>query len=174
MCWSSLSVCMERTFDRCSSYAASCLSSPHSLTHSLSCWRSTKVMYCLHSFVNLARPLQPVCHIELNHCRILISLWEQRPQCRRRTGQRAMRCMKTWLSCYVSLWWFYYEGSIWRRQSVVGIIRKGWNKGRLWVWSSFSQAGSQFLSPFGSQACLQVLCLNITQSTSQLAYPAIQ
>lgn len=34
-------------------------------------------------FVNLARPLRPIRHVKLNHCRISISLGEQRPRCRR-------------------------------------------------------------------------------------------
>lgn len=58
-------------------YLASLNSS--SLTR-LSCWRS-----CIVSapYVNLARPLPPIRHVKLNHCGILISLWEQQPRCRR-------------------------------------------------------------------------------------------
>lgn len=112
-------------FDRCFGSAASHPSTPpppppHSLTR-LSCWRSPKVMYCLRAVVNLARPLQPIRHVKLNHCRILISLWEQRPRCCRGNGRRAVHCMVARLSCYLSVWWFYREGGC---HCAAGIVRK--------------------------------------------------
>lgn len=35
------------------------------------------------AFVNLEGPLQPIHHVELNHCWVLISQWERRPLCHR-------------------------------------------------------------------------------------------
>lgn len=135
--------------------------------------------YCLHSSLNLARPFQSICHVELNHCGLLISLREQRPQCRRE-GTASERYVTRRPDCHLSIWrfffFFYREGNIrWCQAGhcVVGFIRKGWNKCQLWVWSSFSQAGSQFVSQLGSQGGWQAVCSIMIQSTSQPTDPAL-
>lgn len=61
--------------------------------------------HCLHSFVNLARPLKPICHVGLNHCWVLITLREQWPLCHRRNGPASV-APNAWSSCYVAVWWF--------------------------------------------------------------------
>lgn len=136
--------------------------------------------YCLHSSLNLARPFQSICHVELNHCRILISLRATTSVPQGGNGQQAMLHVALIVVSSVHLVCFFFfflnhEGNIrWCQagQCVVGFIRKGLNKCQLWVWSSFSQAGSQFVSQLGSKGGWQAVCSIMIQSTSQPADPA--
>lgn len=112
MCWRSVSGnCLCRhgmfMFDRCFSSAASHLSTP---PHSQDSAADVQQKSCIVSapFVNLARPLQPIRHVKLNHCGILISLWEQQPQCCRGNGQWVVHCMTSLVSCYLAIWWFFF------------------------------------------------------------------
>lgn len=92
-------------FDRCFSSAASHPSTPPPSQDSAA---DVQQKSCIVSapYVNLARPLQPIRHVKLNHFGILISLWEQQPQCHKGNGQWVVHCMKALLSCYLSIWWF--------------------------------------------------------------------
>lgn len=122
-------------------------------------------------FLNLARPLQPIRHVKLNHCAVLISLWEQQPRCCR--GERsASGALHEPPDCHAAcpLDGFYHEWGILcfhvvhffvlmkgsQQAGIKSVYRVGRHSGRHSICELVSKTGR-----------FQAACSIITQSTSQ-------